>query len=182
MDALPPSPSLSILLAIRAEVVRRETMEERVRIMSWMIEVGSHLRRLNNFNSLMYFLAGLSAPGVYRLKQVWRRRVTCGVGKDRVAGGGGVMWPRSHFRRELVVRKGLGGLHGYLGTWMSTWMSTCNVEACRGSDGAVVPQTHSVFAMLARCAELTRFVFDRDPRRGCTDVGGDAKGPRAGVQ
>ena len=90
MDALPPSPSLSILLAIRAEVVRRETMEERVRIMSWMIEVGSHLRRLNNFNSLMYFLAGLSAPGVYRLKQVWRRRVTCGVGKDRVAGWGDV--------------------------------------------------------------------------------------------
>ena len=36
--------------------------------MAKLIKIAGHLRRLNNFNSLMAFIAGMSASAVWRLK------------------------------------------------------------------------------------------------------------------
>uniref|UniRef100_A0A7S3D2F8 Uncharacterized protein n=1 Tax=Palpitomonas bilix TaxID=652834 RepID=A0A7S3D2F8_9EUKA len=56
---------------VTTEIVKRPQIGDRVRMISWFINIASRLLEFNNFNSAMAIIAGFSASPVYRLKKTW---------------------------------------------------------------------------------------------------------------
>jgi hypothetical protein len=60
--------SNAMTLWVSSVILWQSTLKSRVRILIKLITIADHLRKLNNFNSLMAILAGINSAAVYRLK------------------------------------------------------------------------------------------------------------------
>lgn len=60
--------STAISMWVASCVLWQPTLKERIRVLTKLINIADHLRKMNNFNSLMALIAGLNTAPIYRLK------------------------------------------------------------------------------------------------------------------
>lgn len=60
--------STSLTMWVASMVLWQDSLKDRIRALTKLINVAMHLRKLNNFNSVMAVLAGINTSAVYRLK------------------------------------------------------------------------------------------------------------------
>lgn len=63
--------STALSMYVASCVLWQPTLKDRARVLTRIIRIAEHLRRFNNFNSLMAIISGLNLSSVRRLKHTW---------------------------------------------------------------------------------------------------------------
>eukprot|EP01119_Soliformovum_irregulare_P008636 TRINITY_DN2173_c0_g2_i1.p1 TRINITY_DN2173_c0_g2~~TRINITY_DN2173_c0_g2_i1.p1 ORF type:complete len:1338 (+),score=458.05 TRINITY_DN2173_c0_g2_i1:150-4016(+) len=116
-------------------ILSYQTEKERANVITKLLVIGSHLRELHNYNTLMGLIAGMSMSAIMRMKKSWSQ-----VPQSAMAGLQSlhVLFDPSNsfknYRSDLTLNMTKGAVLPYLGTYLSdlTFMEDGNPDILNG--------------------------------------------------